>query len=82
MNKLREDEDDKRACIMCMDSDRTHVFLPCCHFSVCQNCAQTLKKAAGGTEELGEAGVAAGGRELRCPTCRKTANSIIRLRVP
>ncbi len=34
-----EDEDDSKICVVCMDEDRTHAYVPCGHFCVCGTCA-------------------------------------------
>jgi len=32
------------SCVVCFEEDRTHILLPCGHFCLCKECAQTLKE--------------------------------------
>lgn len=38
----READDDAELCIICMDNERTHILLPCCHYTHCRECAATV----------------------------------------
>jgi E3 ubiquitin-protein ligase MUL1 len=34
--------DDERLCVICMDRHKTHIFIPCCHFCACEECAERV----------------------------------------
>jgi hypothetical protein len=39
--KIQQNEDD-RTCIICLDSPRTHLIIPCFHFIACEDCIQNF----------------------------------------
>lgn len=59
------EDDDDETCVICMESRRSHAFMPCGHLIICANCAwdpRLLSKA-----------------ELRCPFCRAAFSKIIKM---
>jgi len=33
------DDDDEQLCVVCMEAERSHVFIPCGHVCLCEGCA-------------------------------------------
>ena len=51
-------------CVVCMDSRRTHTFVPCGHVVVCQNCADAIMAGEGAKE---------------CPVCSTKATMVMKI---
>lgn len=60
---IREEVDPSKICRICLDSPKTHVFVPCGHYCVCDGCATEMKN----------------GQSLQCPVCRKNSSMIMRI---
>jgi hypothetical protein len=59
-----DDGGDDDLCVICWDRKRTHIFVPCGHFVVCEKCKRDPKLA----------------HHMRlCPVCRTPASSIIKV---
>ena len=39
----REEEDQSRLCIVCMDREKKVLLRPCCHYCVCEDCSKRLR---------------------------------------
>ena len=52
-------------CVVCLDSRRNHVCLPCGHVSMCDGCAESIVKSKG--------------KEGTCPMCHKKVDDCIRV---
>lgn len=50
-------------CVVCLDQDSTHAFVPCGHRCICGRCSQSLPPDL----------------QTRCPECRQPASSLIRI---
>lgn len=60
-------KDDDCYCVICCDSPRSHVFLPCGHMCVCQQCGDKIMRAPASTQQR------------RCPICMQLATGINRV---
>ena len=58
----RQRELEEPECVVCMDKERSHIFVPCGHRCVCEECSAMVMRAA----------------QPRCPYCRAPATSSIR----
>eukprot|EP00656_Telonema_subtile_P017151 TRINITY_DN19148_c0_g1_i2.p1 TRINITY_DN19148_c0_g1~~TRINITY_DN19148_c0_g1_i2.p1 ORF type:complete len:322 (-),score=77.45 TRINITY_DN19148_c0_g1_i2:229-1194(-) len=56
--------DEELACVVCMESPKTHIFIPCFHKCVCSDCASMIQRAP---DAQG------------CPMCRKPFESVTRV---
>jgi len=56
--------DQTDACVLCLQSPRTHAFVPCGHLSVCATCASLVRRSLEG---------------VKCPLCRKKAFMIMKV---
>mmetsp|Transcript_19787 Transcript_19787/g.37756 ORF Transcript_19787/g.37756 Transcript_19787/m.37756 type:complete len:391 (-) Transcript_19787:132-1304(-) len=59
----QEDEEDRHACVVCMDRRRTVVLLPCRHMCICKECATVLFQTS----------------PQRCPLCREDVEEVFRV---
>ena len=50
-------------CVVCMEQEKTHIFIPCGHKCVCKACADVVMKDVG----------------AKCPLCRKKASQVYRV---
>ena len=57
----RQRELEVSECVVCMDKERSHIFVPCGHRCVCEECSAMVMRAA----------------QPRCPYCRAPATSSI-----
>ena len=55
--------DSEGECVVCMEGENTHIFVPCGHKCVCEGCAVLIM----------ESGAA------QCPTCRGEAERVMRI---
>tara|TARA_B110000208_G_scaffold120643_1_gene147336 strand:- start:162 stop:578 length:417 start_codon:yes stop_codon:yes gene_type:complete len=55
----RKREKEEPECVVCMDKERSHSFVPCGHRCVCKECSALMMRAA----------------QPRCPYCRTLATS-------
>ena len=58
-------------CIICMDSHRTHAYVPCGHLCVCQSCAEKTMKTTRDDRKC-----------CRCPICKQNVQQIMRIYLP
>jgi len=49
--------------VVCMEQEKTHIFIPCGHKCVCKACADVVMKDVG----------------AKCPLCRKKASQVYRV---
>jgi len=59
--RLHELAADDSVCVVCMDKERTHIFVPCGHRCVCEECAALVMRTA----------------PPRCPYCRAGVSEVI-----
>ena len=62
-------------CIVCMESQSSHVFVPCGHLSLCGECANAFKGNAQVSRSLKRGNKIL----LKCPTCRGKATSLMKV---
>lgn len=48
VEKVFGDDDEDVACVICLDAPKTLVIVPCGHYCLCKECAETLKSCASG----------------------------------
>jgi hypothetical protein len=57
-------DDDSNMCVVCLQEERTHAFVPCGHLCVCVECSVLSHRQAGG---------------LKCPLCRKKSFLVMKV---
>jgi len=55
---------DYNACVVCLETERTHAFVPCGHLCVCQGCSLLAHRQSGG---------------MNCPLCRKKSFMVMKV---
>eukprot|EP00980_Cylindrotheca_fusiformis_P029785 scaffold23850_cov117-Cylindrotheca_fusiformis.AAC.1 len=58
-----------KECVICMENQKTHAFVPCGHLALCENCAARPAYAS----------TSSGNQLIRCPICRKKSAMIMRV---
>lgn len=57
----RKDVDPSKICRICIDSPKTHAFVPCGHYCICEGCANALMSNP----------------PLKCPVCRGVSSRVV-----
>ena len=58
-----EEAQSRLECVVCLEQEKTHIFIPCGHKCVCKACADVVMKNVG----------------AKCPLCRKKASQVCRV---
>ena len=60
-------EEPVKVCVVCLDAEASHAFVPCGHHCVCGGCGEEMMRA---TRRR---------RRAACPVCRQRADNLIRI---
>ena len=69
MERMNQERTEESLCVVCMDNEATHAFLPCGHRCCCETCAR----------EIQEGGVIGGDQTARCPKCNDHSLGLVRI---